>query len=59
MHSGSSGGAASEPTVESMYHMWLGPNGLPRKKGGNPQAKEACSRHAAGNCSFKFCSFKH
>ena len=37
----------------------LGPNGLPRKKGGNPQAKEACARHAAGNCSFKFCSFKH
>lgn len=29
VHSGSSGGAASEPTVESMYHMWLGPNGLP------------------------------
>merc|ERR1719352_1807538 len=21
--------AASEPSVESMYHMWLGPNGLP------------------------------
>ncbi len=21
--------AAAEPSVESMYHMWLGPNGLP------------------------------
>merc|ERR1719478_1612797 len=25
----SSSSAASEPSVESMYHMWLGPNGLP------------------------------
>merc|ERR1719478_832844 len=25
----SSPSAASEPSVESMYHMWLGPNGLP------------------------------
>ena len=25
----SSGSGSSKPTVESMYHMWLGPNGLP------------------------------
>ena len=35
-----------------------GPNGLPRKKGGNPDGGP-CSRFAQGKCEFKFCSYSH
>jgi len=36
-----------------------GPNGLPRKKGGNPSGRK-CDRLAnGGTCPFKFCSFSH
>ncbi|KAL1511769.1 hypothetical protein AB1Y20_005055 [Prymnesium parvum] len=36
----------------------LGPNGLPRKKGGNP-AGASCERRAKGACQFKTCSYSH
>ena len=36
-----------------------GPNGLPRRAGGNP-AGAPCTRHAqGGKCPFKFCSYSH
>ena len=37
----------------------LGPNGLKRIAGGNPDAKQECRRHSAGGCPYKFCSYKH
>ena len=38
----------------------LGPNGLPRLPGGNPDAPELCKAAArSGKCSNKFCSFRH
>ena len=37
----------------------LGPNGLKRLKGGNPESKQECRRHSAGGCPYKFCSYKH
>ena len=37
----------------------LGPNGLKRMTGGNPQSKQECRRHSAGGCPYKFCSYKH
>ena len=37
----------------------LGPNGLKRMAGGNPQSKQECRRHSAGGCPYKFCSYKH
>ena len=37
----------------------LGPNGLKRVAGGNPQSKQECRRHSAGGCPYKFCSYKH
>lgn len=38
----------------------LGPNGLPRKKGGNPDSGKVCDRFAkSGVCKFNTCSFKH
>jgi hypothetical protein len=36
----------------------LGPNSLPRMKGGNP-AGEACKDHASGHCKFKTCPYSH
>ena len=35
-----------------------GPNGLPRKVGGNP-AGAPCTRFAQGKCGFKTCSYSH
>ena len=35
----------------------LGPNRLPRMKGGNPSSPEKCDR--LPNCPFQYCSFKH
>ena len=35
-----------------------GPNGLPRKVGGNP-AGAPCTRFAQGKCNFKTCSYSH
>ncbi|KAL1500140.1 hypothetical protein AB1Y20_012811 [Prymnesium parvum] len=36
----------------------LGPNGLARKKGGNPGGSK-CERLAKGECPFKTCSYSH
>ena len=47
-------GAQKWPDTEGVN----GPNGLPRRRGGNP-AGVACTRHARGNCTFNFCSFSH
>ena len=35
-----------------------GPNGKPRMVGGNPEGGP-CKLHAAGNCPYKTCSFRH
>ena len=37
----------------------LGPNGLPRKKGGNPAGRKCDRLSNGGACPFKYCSFSH
>mmetsp|Transcript_34671 Transcript_34671/g.86212 ORF Transcript_34671/g.86212 Transcript_34671/m.86212 type:complete len:305 (+) Transcript_34671:451-1365(+) len=57
-------GSKPKPAKQAKTSKWadeegaLGPNGLARKKGGNP-AGASCERLAKGECPFKTCSYSH
>jgi hypothetical protein len=60
--SGGQGGGSREKAKRTSRHAdkagEVGPNGLPRMAGGNPQG-QPCKGHARGNCRFETCSFSH